>query len=277
MRRVRQSSIPLPGKRRLEVKLRNFRTNPKRRSQKNKHVVVGLGRLLPFKEAAFIISRRPQRRRTNRQRYSMSLTALVLLAGLAGTIFFASLSDNAQLSGPPQEIVRIPAPTTTTAPLTDTSDITASVPLRLRLPAVGIDAPLMTVGLAEDKTLETPPLHQNIAGWYEHSPTPGEVGPSIIVGHVDSYTGPSVFYRLADSEPGDDIVVTRQDGSKLHFIVTKVTQVDKAKFPTEDVYGNIEHPGLRLITCGGTYSATTDSYSHNTVVYAKLNTEKIED
>jgi sortase (surface protein transpeptidase) len=144
-----------------------------------------------------------------------------------------------------------------------------SVPTRLRVPDVGIDTGLITLGKNADGSLAAPERY-DIAGWYEYSPTPGEIGPSVIVGHVDNYLGPAVFYSLRELKPGQKIDVTRQDGSTVHFHVDSVELFDQQNFPTMAVYGNIDHAGLRLITCGGVYNPLTGRYSHNTVVYASM-------
>lgn len=142
-----------------------------------------------------------------------------------------------------------------------------SVPTRLRIPAIGVDSDLMSLGLRSDGTLETPP-GAFPAGWYTGAPTPGELGPAIIVGHV-RYNTPGVFSRLSDLRRNDTIDVRRQDGSTATFRVTRLEHFAKAQFPTQKVYGNIDHPGLRLITCGG-LDAATNEFKENVVVFADL-------
>lgn len=124
-------------------------------------------------------------------------------------------------------------------------------------------------------TIEVPPLgntpETNEAAWFDDSPTPGEVGPSVIEGHIDSaYQGPSVFFRLGALVPGDTIDVTLADGTVAVFTVTGVRQYPKTGFPTQVVYGNTNFAALRLITCGGTFDYTTHQYLANTVVFASL-------
>ena len=143
-----------------------------------------------------------------------------------------------------------------------------SVPVRLTIPAIGVDTDLLAVGLAADGTVEVPPLESPLAAWYEYSPTPGELGPAVLLGHVDSArSGPSVFYDLAALEPGDAVTVDRADGSVVAFAVERVERYPKAAFPTADVYGDLPYPGLRLITCGGGFS--DGHYLDNVVVYAR--------
>jgi len=142
-----------------------------------------------------------------------------------------------------------------------------SIPTHLDIPDIQLSTPLTQIGKNADDSLEVP-ADSNIAGWYRFSPTPGEVGPAVISGHVDTYLGPAVFFYLKDLQPGQHIVITRQDESVVTFRVDKVAVFDQQDFPTGDVYGDIDYPGLRLITCGGTYNVLSGHYSHNTVVYA---------
>jgi sortase (surface protein transpeptidase) len=144
-----------------------------------------------------------------------------------------------------------------------------SIPTHLEIPDIQLSTELSQVGKNADDTLEVP-ADATIAAWYKFSPTPGEIGPAIITGHVDTYLGPAVFFYLKDLQPGQKIFVTRQDKSTVTFQVDKVAVFDQQAFPTKEVYGNIDYPGLRLITCGGTYNVLSGHYSHNTVVYASM-------
>jgi len=157
-----------------------------------------------------------------------------------------------------------PAATGTTV---QTLSMPRSVPVRLRVPGIAVDSKLMDLGLKRDGTLETPP-GAFPAGWFTGAPTPGEVGPAIIVGHV-RYETPGVFARLTEMRRGNRILVQRKNGSTAHFRVTKVAHFSKSRFPTKQVYGNIDHAGLRLITCGG-LDAKTNEFDENVVVFAKL-------
>jgi sortase (surface protein transpeptidase) len=147
----------------------------------------------------------------------------------------------------------------------------ASDPTTLTIPAIGVHAPVGQVGLAGDGTIETPPLDQpTMTAWYRDGPTPGEAGSAVVVGHVDSRTGPAVFYRLRDLQPGDRIEVIRADGSTVVFAVDSVARVPKSKFPTERVYGDQRGAVLRLITCGGEFDRDRRSYRDNVIVSASL-------
>ncbi len=142
-----------------------------------------------------------------------------------------------------------------------------SVPTRVVIPSIAVNSTLMDLGLNKDGTLETPP-GAFPAGWFTGAPTPGELGPAIIVGHV-RYNTPGVFARLSDMRRGDWVDVDRKDGSTARFRVTRVEHFAKSSFPTDKVYGNIDHAGLRLITCGG-LDAKTSEFEENVVVFADL-------
>jgi sortase (surface protein transpeptidase) len=143
-----------------------------------------------------------------------------------------------------------------------------SLPTHLDIPDIGVSTDLVELGKNEDGSMQTPNDYVH-AGWYKYSPTPGEVGPSIITGHVDNYLGPAVFFYLKELQAGQQIKVQRQDGKTVAFSVEKVELFSQSDFPTDAVYGNIDYPGLRLITCGGTFNAFTGHYSDNVVVYAR--------
>ena len=143
-----------------------------------------------------------------------------------------------------------------------------SVPVRLQIAAIGVDSDLMRLGLRRDRTLQVPPGGFP-AGWYTGMPTPGELGTAIIVGHVDM-NGPGVFYRLHSLEVGDKVTITRADGSKPVFRVTRVSKFPKSQFPTSLVYGQVDHAALRLITCGGSFNTRTGHYEDNIVAFADL-------
>jgi len=145
----------------------------------------------------------------------------------------------------------------------------AAAPVRLQIPSIGVDSELMDLGLQSDGTLEVPPGGFP-AGWYTGAPTPGELGPAIIAGHVDWGGQPGVFFDLRELSTGDEITIARQDGSTAWFRVTRVEQFAKDAFPTQSVYGDLDHAGLRLITCGGSFDRQMRSYVDNLVVFAEL-------
>jgi len=121
------------------------------------------------------------------------------------------------------------------------------------------------VGLAADGTIAAPTVW-NEAAWYDRGPRPGQQGPAVIVGHVDSRTGPAVFYRLSELRSGDEIFVDRADGSTARFLVTGVRKFPKNAFPAYAVYAPTLQPSLLLITCGGTFNQATGHYRDNIIV-----------
>lgn len=144
-----------------------------------------------------------------------------------------------------------------------------SAPVSVDIPAIGVRSRLLSLDLRPDGTLATPnrPL---MAGWYGGSSTPGEPGPAVIVGHVDSWeTGPAVFYRLGELAPGEHVVVARSDQSRAVFTVDGVRTYPKTTFPTNLVYGTTRRAELRLITCGD-WNASTREYDANVIVFAHL-------
>ncbi|MBW0118826.1 class F sortase, partial [Pseudonocardia abyssalis] len=137
------------------------------------------------------------------------------------------------------------------------------------IPALGVDSAMMDLGLQPDGTMEVPP-DGTTAGWYSLSPTPGELGPAVLAAHVDWKGEPGVFYRLRDTEPGDEVRVRREDGTTAVFTVGRVEQYAKDSFPTDAVYGDVDAAELRMITCGGEFDDGTGNYEDNIVVYARL-------
>jgi sortase (surface protein transpeptidase) len=144
----------------------------------------------------------------------------------------------------------------------------ASVPTRLQIPSISVDSGLSPLGLQADGTMEVP-ASGFPAGYYTGAPTPGELGPAIIAGHID-WNGPAVFFLLHTVAVGAEVDVTREDGSVAVFEVTEVGEYPKDAFPTALVYGDLDYAGLRLITCGGAFDKATGHYEVNVVVFAKL-------
>ncbi|MEU4158251.1 class F sortase [Actinoplanes sp. NPDC026670] len=162
---------------------------------------------------------------------------------------------------PPASVKAAPAPV---------KALKRALPVRLRIPAIGVDTSIMQLGLQRDGSLEVPPLRGDApAGWYRDSPTPGETGASVLAGHVDTARdGPAVFFRLRELKTGDPITVRRADGTVATFRVSRVALYAKRDFPTAEVYAPIDRPGLRLITCGGAFDRSEGSYRSNVVVFA---------
>jgi hypothetical protein len=147
-----------------------------------------------------------------------------------------------------------------------------SLPLSVAIPAIGVDAALLHLGDNADGSMQVPSLvtSANDAAWYKYSATPGQLGTSVIEGHVDSYAGPAVFYRLGALRPGDLIEVGLADGTTAIFRVTGVREYLKSNYPAKAIYGTTNYAALRLITCGGAFDFATGHYLSSTVVFASL-------
>ena len=143
------------------------------------------------------------------------------------------------------------------------------VPVRIDIPKIHVTSSLDRLGRAADGTVEVPSDWQ-VAGWYAPGPRPGDPGSAVILGHVDSKSGPAVFYRLRELDRGDEIRVARADGSTVRFIVERTQQYPKDRFPTDEVYYPTLTPALRLMTCGGAFDPTAGHYRSNIIVFATL-------
>jgi hypothetical protein len=144
-----------------------------------------------------------------------------------------------------------------------------SPPVRLDIPRIDVHSrDVVDLGLQRDGSIEVP-QDPSSPGWFSPGPAPGQYGPAVIAGHVDSGTGPAVFYRLGELTPGNRLRVTRRDGTVATFVVDRVEMLEKDAFPTRAVYGATERAELRLITCSGDYDAR-EGYLSNTIVFAHL-------
>ncbi|WP_402469012.1 class F sortase [Isoptericola aurantiacus] len=173
------------------------------------------------------------------------------------------------LPGPVADPTRSPSPTAQEAEPSAEPTARSAAPVRVRIPAIDVDSTLLHLGLNGDGTLEVPAGDDiDSAAWFDGSPRPGDDGPAVIEGHVDSPNGESVFYHLSELEPGQRVHVDRKDGSTVTFEVDRVAAYDKDEFPTRQVYANADRPELRVITCGGDWDPSVGHYEDNTVVYA---------
>ncbi|MFI7480919.1 class F sortase, partial [Kocuria sp. M1R5S2] len=172
----------------------------------------------------------------------------------------------APAAGAPEPVAERPA-----APEGGPPVLPESVPVSVRIPAVDAASELLHLGLRADGSLEVPPAHPGApASWYVSSPTPGERGPAVLLGHVNATGGgPGVFAGLRGLSPGDTIEILRADGTTAVFAVDRGEQYAKDAFPTAAVYGDTTGAELRLITCDG-YEPATGRFDDNYVVYAKL-------
>ena len=151
-----------------------------------------------------------------------------------------------------------------------------SRPVSVDIPAIGVHSKLMHLGVSRDGTIQVPPLRTRAgeAAWYKYSATPGEIGTSVIEGHVDNYQGPAVFFRLGALTPGDHVDVRLADGVTAVFRVTGVRQYRKSRFPSKTIYGPAGYAALHLITCGGAFDYSTGHYLSSTVVFASLTSSR---
>lgn len=140
-------------------------------------------------------------------------------------------------------------------------------PTSIAIPAIGVSSDLQRLGRNPDGTIEVPDSWHR-AGWYRQGPRPGQVGPAVILGHVDSREGPAIFYRADELGRGDQVVIGRADGSEVSFVVQRIERHNKARFPTHDVYLPTLQPTLRLVTCGGPFDTAAGHYRDNIVVFA---------
>ncbi|MGY0489729.1 class F sortase [Streptomyces sp. WG-D5] len=196
-----------------------------------------------------------------RRRPTWSLLAATLLAGVL--LVHHGVSGD----GPPQPEAGAAELGTNTPPA---DPLPAAVPERIRIPEIGVDAPLTRVGRDAEGWLDAPPPEKaNLAGWYTGAVTPGERGTAVIDGHVDNAEGRAVFYGLGSLDKGEHIEVDRADGTTAVFEIHGIDVVEKKRFPSRRVYGGTGLPELRVITCGGTYSKKT-GYAGNVVLYGLL-------
>ena len=147
-----------------------------------------------------------------------------------------------------------------------------SLPVSVDIPAISVHSRLLHLGVNTNGTIQVPSLHASAdeAAWYKYSATPGQIGASVIIGHVDTYRGPAVFFRLGALRPGDSVYVTLADGITAAFRVTGVREYAKTRFPAKTIYGRAGYAALRLITCGGAFDYSTANYLSSTVVFASL-------
>jgi Sortase domain len=194
-------------------------------------------------------------------------SAFALTRALAGGGSGGSPTEEKATSIPAGVGTQVPTPTAVPA----VTAMSAATPVRIEIPEIGVSAPIMKLGLAPGGAIQVPPLgDHDLAGWYDGGPAPGQDGSSVILGHVDSYSGISVFYYLKALHPGNLIKIARADGSTAVFSVDGVQRATKDSFPATSVYGTLSYPGLRLVTCGGPFDSATGHYLDNIIVYAHL-------
>ena len=195
-----------------------------------------------------------------------------VLAGCGASGTDSRLSSAEQPTADERHSVQRPeAPTA--GPSTPTQQeavaVGAGEPSRIVIPSIRVDAPVIDLELAADGTLEVPSVPTD-TGWWREGPDPGERGAAVIVGHVDSRTGPAVFYDLRNLQQGDEITVVSDSGALTTFVVERMARYPKDQFPTQEVYGLTSEPELRLVTCDGWFDRGTGHYVDNLVAYASL-------
>ena len=197
-------------------------------------------------------------------------------AGVAGALLIVAGAATVSVAIAAQ--VHAPQPSLTAAGILGPFGGQAHAPLRrsppvsVDIPAIGVHSKLLHLGVNPDGTIRVPPVNTRAdeAAWYKYSATPGQMGVSVIEGHVDSYLGAAVFFRLGALRPGDSIDVRLANGTTAVFRVTGVRRYAKSRYPAKTIYGATSFPALRLITCGGTFDYATRNYLSSTVVYASL-------
>jgi hypothetical protein len=201
-----------------------------------------------------------------------ALTALLLLIG-AGCFVAGFQVHHHALAGPVHPH-RVLAARAATAPSPATivpapAVVARSVPVAVRIPAIGLAVWLTQLGLNSNGTVEVPTSVQ-VPGWFSPGPSPGQVGSAVILGHVDSYQGEGVFFQLRTLQPGNQIEINLADGVIATFKVTSVAMYQKTQFPDQQVYGSTGSSDLQLVTCGGAFDSQTGHYLSNIVVYSSF-------
>ena len=151
-----------------------------------------------------------------------------------------------------------------------TASLPGNTPLRLEVPALGIDASVESLGLLANGAMAVPQFVSD-AGWLRTGAIPGSAGNAVIGGHLDGKTGePAAFWALGRLRPGDAIIVTETDGTQLRFSVVRVGQFQRQAVPLVAVFGPSSEPHLNLITCAGPYLKDHRTYRDRLVVYTRL-------
>jgi len=230
--------------------------------------IAGLRVVMSWPEGGFAPLRpAPARRGSLRARIAGAAGALLLVGGAAAVGVAVAAQQHA-----PQPSVAAAGTTGPPAGQAWWLSLRRSIPVSVEIPAIGVHSVLLSLGVKPDGTMQVPPLQRtpNAAAWYKYSVTPGQIGTSVIEGHVDNDHGPAVFFRLGALRPGDLVNVRLADGITGVFRVTGVRQYLKSKFPAETVYRATRFAGLRLITCGGAFDYASSQYLSSTVVFAFL-------
>jgi hypothetical protein len=207
---------------------------------------------------------------TGRTRWRLAVAAVLVLGGTGLVTLGFRGGDHALKPPVPSAAAERAATSKTPTPPSVAVLATArSVPTTLRVPAIGLSVSLSSLGLNFDGSVQVP-SNTSQPGWFRLGPTPGQVGSAVILGHVDSYAGPGVFFQLRTLAAGDQVYVTLTDGDTAQFAVNSVAMYSKQQFPAQRVYGSHGSSALQLVTCGGVFDHQTGSYLSNIVVYTSL-------
>jgi Sortase domain len=196
-----------------------------------------------------------------------ALAGVIVLGGAIAGLGWASQTGRPPTPVGKTPVIPVPAGRWTTDPLASGRPVPR--PTGLDIPAIGVRTRLVRLGLTAAGTLQVP-SSTAVAGWYIGGPRPGAIGAAVIAGHIDSYLGPGVFFRLRELKPGELVYVLRHHARLAVFRVTAVRTYLKTRFPTAAVYGPVPNAQLRLITCGGTFDSATGHYLSNVIVFATL-------
>jgi sortase (surface protein transpeptidase) len=207
--------------------------------------------------------------RVVRRPVAAAILACGILAVGAGVTGLALASQTGRPATPVGKPALVPVPIGRQAPVPQPSPQFVPQPTGLVIPTIGVSTQLVRLGLTSTGALQVPAT-TSVAGWYTGSARPGAIGSAVIAGHIDSVSGPGVFFRLRLLRPGNRVYVRRANGSVAVFQVTAVHTYLKSQFPTVAVYGPEPNAQLRLITCGGTFDYATGHYLSNVIVYAVL-------
>lgn len=197
---------------------------------------------------------------------------LIAIVAIAGTVLFTVIGavllwPDRHSDSEGSNASQIEASNPDTDPEGIVVDQRAAIPVEVDVPAVDISAPVIQLGLTATGALQVP-QDFSTAGWWAAGPEPGERGAAVITAHVDSKSGPAAFFTLKDASPGDKVLVHREDGSIVTFVIDRMGQYPKDDFPTQQVYGKTPVPTLRLVTCGGIFNESIGHYRDNIVAYA---------
>ncbi|NUS73713.1 MAG: class F sortase [Corynebacteriales bacterium] len=160
----------------------------------------------------------------------------------------------------------------------DVASVNRAVPTRIRIKAIGVDAPIDAMGLTSNSTMDVPSIDEPTrTGWYRDGPSPGELGSAVVLGHVDTRSKPAVFHNIGELKAGHRIEIDRDDHSTIVFTVESGKLYDKKRFPSHKVFARPGEATLNLVTCGGRWNKKLDSYSHNIVVFARHTSTRLPD